>query len=128
MPDGSLGLRQAHAHILAGQQQAVGVGHLGPQRDLARVASTVRSENSSLPGLGNSLPSSSTTRTAAPSRHAQLFGGNGLAQAQHVGGGLGEVHIHRADLLDDGQLRGLAALTSAPSVTSDWPMRPDMGA
>ena len=44
------GLVHPHLHVQAGQQIALGVGHLGAQRHLARlVASTVRSENSSLP-------------------------------------------------------------------------------
>ena len=86
-------------------------------------------QNSSRPRCGSSLPSSSTTRTALRSARRAPARGGRLAQPRHLGHGLRRVDVHRVDLLDQRQLRGLGlADTSAPSVTSARPMRPEIGA
>jgi hypothetical protein len=75
------------------------------------LASTVRSENSSLPGQG--------VFAAVLQHHAHAGGfaapgalelaiGQGAAQLHDLASRLGEVDIHRVDLLDHGQLRGFA--------------------
>lgn len=58
----------------------------------------------------------------------QLAGFQAPPQTQQVAGRLRHVDIDRIELLDGRQRRGLNAVTSAPSVTLDLPMRPEMGA
>ena len=100
------GLRQTHAHILARQQQAVGIRHFGTQRDLPRGGVHRQIGKQQLAG---------TRQLAAVFQHdahcrrsiagvAQLPGRQRLAQTQYVAGGLGEVDVHGVGLLDHGQL------------------------
>ena len=49
-------------------------------------------------------------------------------QAQHLGARLGDIDIDRIELLDGGQRGGLSAVTRAPVVTAERPMRPEIGA
>jgi hypothetical protein len=51
-----------------------------------------------------------------------------LAQAQHFGAGLGDIHIDRIELVDGGERAGWLAVTNAPLVTAERPMRPEIGA
>jgi hypothetical protein len=72
------------------------------------------------------VPSSSTTETGI-AESMRLAAGL-LAQALQFGGRLGDVQVHRIGLLDQRHLGRLGGDTSAPSVTSARPMRPEIGA
>ena len=104
-----LGLRQAHAHILAGQQQAISVGYFCAQCDLAAGGVYRQVREQQLAGLGQlgAVFQHHAHGHGAIAGRAQLLAGNRFAQAQHVGAALGEIHKHGGGLLDYGQLGGL---------------------
>ena len=69
---------------------------------------------------------------ATPAALAKLAGLDRAAQPQHLGGGLGEVDIHRVGLLDQRQLRDLAlpdqrALGDQRTADGAGDRRPDLG-
>lgn len=49
-------------------------------------------------------------------------------EAQHLGAGLCDIHIQRIEARDGGERGGLVAVTSAPGVTVEVVVRPEMGA
>jgi hypothetical protein len=94
------------------------------------VASTVRSENSSLPGNGYSLPSSSSTRTLADWSPARLKRPLSSARRSAMTSLADWVKFTYSGLICWISASGVASPwpTSAPSVTSERPMRPEIGA
>ena len=111
--DGVAGLRllDAHTHIKPRQQVALGVGHLGTQRHLA--AGRVHREigEQQLAGqrvLGAVFQHQPHAGRCAAVGRLELARLHGAAQLERVVGRLREVDVHRIDLLDQRQLRGLA--------------------
>ena len=94
------------------------------------VASTVRSENSSLPGWGYSLPSSSTMRTLAASAPALLSCPVAMARLSFKASEADWVKFTYIGLICWITASCVASPcpTRAPSVTSARPMVPEMGA
>ena len=76
------------------------------------------------------LPSSSFSVTSAVSGPPRLTwpACDRALQRQQFGAGLVDIDIDRIEGGDGGQRSGLLAVTSAPSVTVEAPMRPLMGA
>ena len=108
---GHLGLLQPHAHIQAGQQVTLGVGHLGAQRDLA--GARVHCQVGKQQFAGERIFAAVLQHHAHDSGFAapgalELAIGQGTAQFHDLASRLGEVDIHRINLLDHGQLRGFA--------------------
>ena len=111
--NGVAGLRllQPHAHVQPRQQLAVGIGHFGAQRDLARrrIDRQVRKQQPSGLGVLRAVfqhDAHAGRLLAAGALELAAF--HRLAQLHHVRSRLGEVDVHRVDLLDHGQLRRFA--------------------
>ena len=130
MPEGSSACDRRTRTYWPGKSRPSALGTSARRVIWPLVASTVRSLNSSLPGFGQlaAVFQHDAHRHRAIARGAQLLGGNGFAQAQHLGAGLGEVHIHRAGLLDGGQRGGVSSTHQGTFGHRDWPIRPEIGA
>ena len=114
-----------------GSKMPVGLGTSARNVIWPVVASTVRSENSSRPGWAYSVPSSSTTRTLAASIPLACLN-NPLASAARnfITSAADWVKLTYMGLICCTTANWVASPwpTSAPSVTSARPIRPEIGA
>ena len=106
-----LGLLNAHAQVQAGQQLALGVGHLGAQRDLARggVHRQVGEQQLSCLGVLRTIAHHEfDTGGLCAACTLELSTFHGPSQLKDVARRLGEVHVHGVDLLHHRQGRCFA--------------------
>jgi len=106
---GLLGLGQPHPHVLAGQQQALGIGQLGTHGHLPRagVDAEVAEEQPARLGQQAAVFQHHAHRHRLTGQTAQLARRHGLAQGQQLTAALREVDVDAVDLLHQRQGRGL---------------------
>jgi hypothetical protein len=123
-----LGLREAHANEGAGQKIATRVGEFGAQdyRAGIRVDGQIGELEASLFRIERTVLQHHFDRRRI--RLLLLAALDGLLQAQQVGIGLRELDADWVKLFDGARWVASPLPTSAPSVTSARPMRPEIGA